>query len=189
MASSQRKTDIQFLLNRTSGSDDDQKLPPLSSSSFSWAQPQEPPVTAGASSATSFLRSATPSSAQSSSSPSLPSFNYYNTPIAGTSSSAPIRRVLGSSAPYYRNPLWPLGGSRMHMRTPTDHVYSTRRKLADPKTSAMDPELNKRRYLCHFPECGCRFKQRGGTVKTQQTYFLASESQMQYIIIRVLTIE
>ncbi len=174
MAPSQRKTDIQFLLNRTSVEDVD-KLPSFQSSPACSVQPQEPPITAaGSASASSLLRSVTPSSAQSSS-PSLPSFNFYNNNNAPNSTSttptpsSSLRRVLGSSAPYYRNPLWSLGsgggggGGGLHMRSPTDQVYSTRRKLADPKTSAMDPELNKRRYLCHFPNCGCRFKQRGGT--------------------------
>jgi hypothetical protein len=37
-----------------------------------------------------------------------------------------------------------------------------RHKLADPAHEASDPEADKRRYVCDRPNCGYRFKQRGG---------------------------
>lgn len=39
----------------------------------------------------------------------------------------------------------------------------SRKKLADPRAVFFDPDAAKRKYVCHVPGCGCRFKQRGGT--------------------------
>lgn len=167
----QRKTDIQFLLNRSSSSDDVIRLssPPLIPS----MQPQEPPVSSISGSSSLLRVVGTLPSSPPHPAP-LPNFSFYSSSLPNSfPTSSPsqlptpptIRRVIGApSVPYYRNPLWALGGSSgSHLRPPLpEPVYSTRRKLADPKTSAMDPELNKRRYHCHIRECGCRFKQRGG---------------------------
>lgn len=69
------------------------------------------------------------------------------------------------AATYYRSPLWTLGPQGSIV----EPLFSTRRKLADPKTSALDPELSKRRYHCNYLDCGCRFKQRGGTCNSRAT--------------------
>lgn len=37
------------------------------------------------------------------------------------------------------------------------------RKFADPKNTEIDPYASKRRHICTFPNCGYRFKQRGGS--------------------------
>lgn len=158
----QRKTDIEFLLNRVNIDNNEPRssspgsslplLPPAIS-----VQPQEPPVS-GVSSFSSlpFLRNVAPSPPPLP--PSLPGLG-----LIGSTTPSTIQRALGppASAPYYRNPLFSFNTNALQMR-PSGQMYTTRRKLADPKTSAMDPELNKRRYLCNYPNCGNRFKQRGG---------------------------
>lgn len=157
----QRKTDIEFLLNRVNIDNSEPRLPTSSSSApllqpAISVQPQEPPVSSVPSfSSLPFLRNVAPSP------PPLPS-SLPGLGLIGSTTPSTIQQVLGPpSAPYYRNPLFSFNTNALQMR-PSGQVYTTRRKLADPKTSAMDPELNKRRYLCNYPNCGNRFKQRGG---------------------------
>lgn len=58
---------------------------------------------------------------------------------------------------------------------PSPMRYPPRRKLADPRSRALDPDAAKRRYPCEFPGCGCRFKQRGGTL-LRVLFFVGAKS-------------
>ncbi len=67
----------------------------------------------------------------------------------------------GPYMPYYNGQHGPQTDQVRHSGRVEQHP-TTRKKMADPSRLSMDPEAAKRKYVCQYHGCGCRFKQKGG---------------------------
>jgi hypothetical protein len=155
---SRRKLRIPFLLNQTR---QDTQGPDPSSRDHPGATAPLPPTSKGPSQG----QQAAPAHAQSPHHASVRPGNTLpgissSTGVAGSSSSmsggpsSSHHRGSGRSTSSHSR-----GGATagtLHLDGPPRH------KLADPAHEASDPEADKRRYVCDRPNCGYRFKQRGG---------------------------